>query len=57
MAPREVKLRKAKDTVLEALPPGHPGREAILAQPDEMDLASFDGIVRTLVHLLRMRIE
>jgi hypothetical protein len=35
--------------------PGHPGREALLALPDEMDEASFDAALPILVRLLRMK--
>lgn len=52
-----IDLRSAKTVTAEGLPPGHPGREAILAQPDELDIATFDGLFPTLIRLLRMRME
>lgn len=52
-----VDLRSAKSAAAEGFPPGHPGREAILAQPDELDVTTLDGLFPTLVRLLRMRTE
>jgi hypothetical protein len=52
-----IDLRLTKGEVGQMLPPGHPGREALLAQPDELDVATFDGLFPTLVRLLRLRSE
>jgi hypothetical protein len=57
MSPLKVDLRTAKDSALQDFLPGHPGREAILAQPDELDVATFDGLFPTLIRLLRLRME
>lgn len=52
-----VDIRSAKAATAEGSPPGHPGREALLAQPDEMEIAAFDTLFPTLVRLLRLRTE
>jgi hypothetical protein len=44
-----------KAHVERTLPPGHPGREAVLALPDQMDEASFDAVSPFIIHLLRLR--
>ena len=55
--PVKIDLHSAKASAAEALAPGHPGREALLAQPDEMEIAAFDTLFPTLVRLLRLRTE
>lgn len=55
--PAKVDLRGAKTAAAEGALPGHPGREAVLAQPDDLDVATFDGLFPTLVRLLRVRTE
>jgi hypothetical protein len=57
MSPPHVNLIRAKESVTRDLQPGHPGREAILAQPDELDVAAFDALFPSLVRLLRLRME
>ncbi len=55
--PSKVNLRRVKDSVLQDFTPGHPGREALLAQPDELEVAAFDALFPSLVRLLRLRLE
>ncbi|MCI4346918.1 MAG: hypothetical protein L3K07_09245 [Thermoplasmata archaeon] len=50
-----VDLREAKSEATRALPPGHPGREALLAQPDELPTAEFDALIPALIRLVRSR--
>jgi hypothetical protein len=57
MMPFKVDLRRAKASAADNLRPGAPGREALLAQPDELDEATFDAILPALVRLLRLRTE
>jgi len=44
-----------KAHVERTLAPGHPGREAVLALPDQMDEAAYDAALPLLVRLLRFR--
>jgi hypothetical protein len=53
----KVDLRHSKSAAAESLPPGQPGREAVLFQPDEMEEAAFDLLFPSLVRLLRLRTE
>lgn len=50
---RTVHLGAAKAAAAEELPPGHPGREAILALPDRMGAPAFDAVFPLLVRLLK----
>lgn len=50
-----VDLRLAKRAATESYVPGAPGREALLAQPDEIDEATFDSLLGTMVRLLRTK--
>jgi hypothetical protein len=50
-----VRLAEAKRLAERDLPPGHPGRAAVLALPDELDEASFDAVLLLLVRVLRMK--
>jgi hypothetical protein len=50
-----VDLRAAKAEATRGLSPGHPGREALLAQPDLLPTAEFDALVPALVRMLRSR--
>jgi hypothetical protein len=52
-----IDLRPAKAAVAEGALPGHPGREALLVQPDEVDAATFDALFPSLIRLLRLRME
>ncbi len=52
-----IDLRRVKAVVSQNFSPGHPGREALLAQPDEMEIAAVDTLFPTLVRLLRLRTE
>lgn len=52
-----VDLRRAKASAAENLRPGSPGREALLAQPDELEEAVFDSLLPALVRMLRTRTE
>lgn len=49
----KVSLTAAKAAVAEDLPPGHPGREALLALPDAIPASRFDAIFPILVRLLK----
>lgn len=51
----KVDLRAAKVAVAEGFAPGQPGREALLAQPDDLEVAAFDTLFPTLIRLLRLR--
>ena len=55
--PFKVDLRRAKASAADNLPPGAPGREALLAQPDELEEVTFDAILPALVRMLRLRTE
>ncbi len=57
MPPSKVDLRKVKESALQDFPPGHPGREALVAQPDELEATVFDALFPSLVRLLRLRSE
>ncbi len=48
-------LRELKEDAREHRPPGDPYREAILAEPDELDPASFAAKVRTWLVLLSLK--
>lgn len=48
-----VDLTAAKRGVAEALPPGHPGREAVLALPDHLSEREFDSLFPLVLRLLR----
>ena len=50
-----IDLACSKAAAAEGLPPGHPGRETLLTQPDEMEEAAFDLLFPSLVRLLRLR--
>ncbi|MCL4324019.1 MAG: hypothetical protein M1144_00925 [Candidatus Thermoplasmatota archaeon] len=52
-----VDLRRAKASAADNLPPGATGREALLAQPDELEAAAFDALFPALVRMLRLRVE
>ncbi len=47
---------EVKSHVERTLPPGHPGREAVLALPDQMDEAAYDAALPILLRLLRLRV-
>ncbi len=51
----KVDLQPAKAAASDGLPPGHPGREALIAQPDEIEEAVFDLLFPSLVRFLRLR--
>lgn len=51
-----VDLRAAKAQALQCLPPGQAGREALLAQPDELALSEFDALIPALIRMLRSRV-
>ncbi len=51
---RSIRLADAKTAASEDLPPGHPGREALLALSDELSEREFDAIFPTLVRLLKV---
>lgn len=57
MPPPKVDLRRVKDSAMQDFLPGHPGREALVAQPDELEEATFDILFPALVRMLRMRAE
>lgn len=46
-------LALAKATVAEDFAPGHPGREALLALPDQVSERNFDETFPLLLRLLR----
>lgn len=48
-----VDLRGPKSEASRALPPGHPGREALLFAPDAVSEAEFNALIATWIHLLR----
>lgn len=50
-----VRLDRVKEEARQSLLPGQPGREAILAMPDEISEAEFDLLVPTWIRLLRLR--
>ena len=50
-----IRFEPVKRSVLENLPVGHPAREAILLQPDELPEAVFDALLPTWIHLLRLK--
>jgi hypothetical protein len=50
-----VDLREAKSEAVRGFPPGHPGREALLAQPDELPTEEFDALLPALARMLRSR--
>lgn len=52
-----VRLAEAKRFAERDYLPGHAGRAAVLALPDEMDEASFDAVLPLLVRLLRAKQE
>ncbi|MCI4316971.1 MAG: hypothetical protein L3J96_00395 [Thermoplasmata archaeon] len=51
----EVHLGAAKVEAVRSLPPGQPGREALLSQPDELAAAEFDALIPALIRILRSR--
>ena len=51
MPPIKVDLHQVKEAVSASLTPGHPGRETLLTQPDEMEEAAFDLLFPSLVPL------
>jgi hypothetical protein len=50
-----VRMDRAKAEAQSCLPPGHPGREAILVSDDELSEAEFDLLVPTWIRLLRLK--
>jgi hypothetical protein len=52
-----VDLHRAKAAVAQSFAPGHPGREALLTLPEEMEVAAFDAVLVAIVRMLRMRME
>lgn len=50
-----VDLREPKSEAARALPPGQPGREALLAQPAELPADEFDALIPALIRMLRSR--
>jgi hypothetical protein len=50
-----IDLRPTKASVSRDFPAGHPGRELVLSQPDDVDVTTFDAIFPSLVRLLRLR--
>ena len=52
-----IDLTSVKESALRDFPPGHLGREALLAQPDELEVAAFDVLFPALVRLFRLRSE
>ncbi len=57
MSRDRVDLRLAKRAATEGYPPGAPGREALVAQPDELEATAFDALFPALVRMLRLRVE
>lgn len=55
MPPLKIDLAMAKVEVTRGLAPGHPGREALLALPDELEATAFDAIFPSILRLLRLR--
>jgi len=49
-----IRMGPAKAEAAHELPPGHPGREALLCAPDEVSEAVFDAMVSRWVRLLRL---
>ena len=52
-----VEIDRDKSAASQCLPPGHPGREALLVQPDRLEVETFDAIISTRVRLLRTNTE
>jgi hypothetical protein len=50
-----IRLEGPKDEARRSLPPGHPGREVLLAQPDVLDDATFTALLPALIRTLRSR--
>ena len=50
-----VSLEGPKDEARRSLPAGHPGREALLAQPDALPVDEFDALIPALIRILRSR--
>lgn len=50
-----VDLRPAKAEAIRVQEPGQPGRELLMALPDEIGASEFDVLVPTLLRLLRAR--
>jgi hypothetical protein len=50
-----LRLDRVKDEARRSLPPGHPGREALLCSPDEVSEAEFDILLPTWIRLLRLK--
>jgi hypothetical protein len=50
-----VDLREPKAEATRSLPPGHPGREALLAQPDQLPTDEFNALIPALIRMLRSR--
>lgn len=48
-----IDLGPTKAAIAGDFPPGHPGREALLALPDEIPESRFDAIFPILVRLLK----
>lgn len=49
-----VRLAAAKSAAAQDIEPGHPGREALLALPDEISEREFDAIFPSLVRFLKV---
>lgn len=49
-----VRFEPVKRLALEVLPAGHPAREALLLQSNELPEAIFDALIPTWIHLLRL---
>jgi hypothetical protein len=52
-----IRLDLVKAEALRSLPPGHPGREAILCVADQVSDAEFDALIPTWIKLLRLKVD
>jgi hypothetical protein len=50
-----LRLEPAKEEARRSLPPGHPGREAVLCAPDEVSEEEFAILLPTWIKLLRLK--
>lgn len=50
-----VRLDPVKEEARRSLPPGQPGREALLSMADEISEAEFDALLPTWIKLLRLK--
>ena len=55
MSPSVISTVELKAHVERTFAPDAPGREAVLALPDQMDRAAWDAALPILVRLLRLR--